>query len=115
MSILKGSRDLISALLLRDLKGMPPSIELPAHFAKIHTPRFECGDMVRWTGVGEEADWGIVIGKFYNCEPRRYCWMWCYIIWLAANSKSAAWCQFDTAREEDLEGFEDEKATDFDR
>jgi hypothetical protein len=82
MSILKGSRDLISALPLRDLKGMPPSIELPANFAKIHTPR--------WTGVGEEADWGIVIGKFYNCEPRRYCWMWCYIIWLAANSKSAA-------------------------
>ena len=113
MSILKGSRDLISALLLRDLKGMPPSIELPANFAKIHRPRFECGEMVRWTGVGEEADWGIVIGKFYNCEPRRYCWMWCYIIWLAANSKSAAWCQFDTAREEDLEGFEDEKAADF--
>jgi hypothetical protein len=37
MSILKGSRDLISALPLRDLKGMPPSIELPANFAKIHS------------------------------------------------------------------------------
>ena len=100
---------MISALPLRDLKGMPPSIELPANFAKIHTPRFECGEMVRWTGVGEEADWGIVIGKFYNCEPRRYCWMWCYIICLTPDSKSTPWCQFDTAWEEDLEKFEDDK------
>jgi len=40
--------------------------------------------------VGEKADWGIVIGKFYNYEPRRCCWMWCYIIWLDSDSKSAA-------------------------
>ena len=106
---------MISALALKHLNDIPPSIELPASFAKIHHPRFECGEMVRWADVGEEGDWGIVIGKFYNYEPRRCCWMWCYVIWLAPNSKSTAWCQFDTAWEEDLERYEDEKAAYFDR
>jgi hypothetical protein len=115
MSISKGKRDLISALALKHLNDIPPSIELPANFAQIHPPRFECGEMVRWTDVGEEGDWGIVIGKFYNYEPRRCCWMWCYVIWLAPDSKSADWCQFDTAWEEDLERCEDEKAAYFDR
>ncbi len=115
MSILKTKRDLISALPLKHLKDIPPSTELPASFAKIHPPRFECGEMVRWTDVGEEAEWGIVIGKFYNYEPRRLCWIWCYIICLNPDSKSAAWCQFDTAWEEDLERYQDEKAAYFDR
>ena len=115
MSISKGKRDLISGLPLKQLKDIPPSTELPANFAQIHPPRFECGEMVRWADVGEEADGGTVIGKFYNYEQRRCCWMWCYIIWLAPNSKSTAWCQFDTAWEEDLERCEDEKAAYFDR
>ncbi|MEG4172159.1 MULTISPECIES: hypothetical protein [unclassified Microcoleus] len=115
MSISKGKRDLISGLPLKQLKDIPPSTELPASFAKIHPPRFECGFRVRWADVGEEGDWGIVIGIFYNYEQRRCCWMWCYIIWLAPDSKSAAWCQFDTAWEEDLERCEDEKAAYFDR
>ena len=116
MSIIKKGRDLISALPLKGWKDMPPAIELPANFAKIHPPRFECGEMVRWTGVSEEADKGMVVGKFYNYEQRQRCWMWCYIICLTPDSKSATWCQFDTAWEEDLEKFEDdEKAADFDR
>ena len=106
---------MISVLPLKHLKDIPASTELPASFAKIHPPRFECGEMVRWTGVSEEADRGMVIGKFYNCEPRQCCWMWCYIICLNPNSKSANWCQFDTAWEEDLERYEDEKAAYFDR
>ncbi|MCC3406774.1 MULTISPECIES: hypothetical protein [unclassified Microcoleus] len=115
MSILKTKRDLISALPLKHLKDIPPSTELPVNFAKIHPPRFECGFRVRWVDVGEEADWGIVIGKFYNYEPRLRCWIWCYIICLNPDSKSAAWCQFDTAWEEDLERYQDEKAIYFDR
>jgi hypothetical protein len=117
-SILDRSRDLISALPLKDLRRMPPAIKLPANlknFAQIYPPRFEYGEIVRWVGVGKEADWGIVIGNFYNYEPRGCCWVWCYIIWLAADSKSVGWCQFDTAREEDLEVFEDEKAAKFDK
>ena len=66
---------MISTLPLKQLKDIPPSTELPTSFAKIHRPRFECGEMVRWTDVGEEGDWGIVIGKFYNYEQRRCCWM----------------------------------------
>jgi hypothetical protein len=77
MSILKTKRDLISALPLKQLKDIPPSTELPASFAKNHPPRFECGEMVCWVDVGEEADWGIVIGKFYNYEPRRFCIIGC--------------------------------------
>ena len=117
-SILDRSRDLISALPLKDLRRMPPAIKLPANlknFAQIYPPRFEYGEIVRWVGVGKEADWGIVIGSFYNYEPRRCRWIWCYIIWLAADSKSVGWCQFDTAQEEDLEVFEDEKAAKFDK
>ncbi|MEG5056233.1 hypothetical protein, partial [Microcoleus sp. B13-B6] len=68
MSISKGKRDLISTLPLKQLKDMPPAIEFPVNFVKIHLPRFKCGEMVRWTGVSEEADRGMVIGKFYNYE-----------------------------------------------
>ncbi|MEG4908627.1 hypothetical protein QUA85_19850 [Microcoleus sp. F8-C4] len=116
MSISKGKRDLISGLPLKHLNDIPPSTELPANFAQIHPPRFECGFRVRWADVGEEGDRGMVIGKFYNYEQRQRCWMWCYIICLTPDSKSAKWCQFDTAWEEDLEKFEDDKkAADFDR
>jgi hypothetical protein len=46
MSISKEKQDLISALPLKHLNDIPPSTELPASFAKIHPPRFECG--FRW-------------------------------------------------------------------
>ena len=112
---MKKNGDLISRLLLRELNYLPPSIKLPANFDGENPPRFKYGDKLRWISVEEEADWGIVIGKFYNYEPHQRCWMWCYLICLSPNSKSAAWCQFDTAWEEDLEKFDNEKAPDFDR
>jgi hypothetical protein len=53
MSISKEKQDLISALPLKHLNDIPPSTELPASFAKIHPPRFECGFRVRWADVGQ--------------------------------------------------------------
>jgi hypothetical protein len=102
---MRKNRDLISALPLKDLRVKQPAIELPENFAKIHPPRFECGDRVRWIDVGGVADWGIITGKFYKCDRGVRAWVWYYVICLAASSKSAAWCQFDTAREDDLEVF----------
>ncbi|MBW4578252.1 MAG: hypothetical protein KME42_01595 [Tildeniella nuda ZEHNDER 1965/U140] len=66
-------------------------------------PRFLYGDRLRWLSNGEPTDWGIAIGRFYSFAPHCCCWDWCYLIWLDANSPSAAWVQADIAWEGDLE------------
>ena len=86
----------------------PPSIDLPVAFPNIETPRFLYGDHLRWTTNGETTDWGTVIGRFYSFAPHCCHWRWCYLIWLAPNSPSAAWVRADIAWEDDLEPLETE-------
>ena len=70
---------MISGLPLKQLKDIPPSTELPANFAQIHPPRFECGEMVRWTSVDEGKTWrkslsltsGSVSNQTYARRPLR--------------------------------------------
>ncbi|NER30770.1 MAG: hypothetical protein F6J89_24920 [Symploca sp. SIO1C4] len=81
-------------------------MNLPANFSKGKSPRFEYGERLRWISAQPDTDWGIVIGRFYNYAPHHGNWMWCYLIWLDPHSTSAAWCQVDTAWEEDLEVFD---------
>lgn len=77
--------------------------DLPSDFPNVETPRFLYGDRLRWISNGEITDWGIAIGRFYSFAPHRCCWRWCYLIWLDADSPSAAWVQADIAWEDDLE------------
>jgi len=82
-----------------------PSIDLPAHFLKTITPRYQEGDRVRWRPISNTTDWGIVIGRFYT---QHHCqWTVYYIVKLDRNSPSAAWIVADTAWEEDLEPIAD--------
>ena len=85
-----------------------PSTDLPVTFPNVETPRFLYGDRLRWTTNGETTDWGTVIGRFYSFAPYCCCWRWCYLIWLAPNSPSAAWVRSDIAWEDDLEPLETE-------
>lgn len=77
--------------------------DLPTNFPNVEMPRFLYGDRLRWLSDGAPTDWGIAIGRFYSFAPHRCCWHWCYLIWLDADSPSAAWVQADIAWEDDLE------------
>jgi hypothetical protein len=85
----------------------PPSIDLPANFPDVQTPRYLYGDKLRWIPEGDKTDWGIAIGRFYSFAPHHCCWTWCYLIWLDKLSPSAAWTVADIAWENDLEPMED--------
>ena len=85
-----------------------PSIDLPANFPKVETPRFRYGDHLCWISNNETSDWGTVIGYFYNFAPHRCQWRWCYLIWLDQSSPSSAWISADIAWEEDLQAFKSE-------
>lgn len=84
-----------------------PSIELPANFPDVGTPRYLYGDKLRWIPDGNKTDWGVAIGRFYSFAPHRCDWTWCYLIWLDKLSPSAVWTVTDTAWEDDLEPMED--------
>lgn len=79
------------------------SLRTPPDFTQVQKPRFEYGSILRWIPVNGETDWGTVIGRFYSYAPHARNWQWCYLLLLDRTSKSAAWCQFDVAWEEDLE------------
>jgi hypothetical protein len=85
--------------------GYEPSTatDLPEAFPHVEPPRFLEGDLLQWIAQGESTDWGVAIGRFYSFAPHRRCWTWCYLIWLDANSPSAAWVRVDIAWEADLE------------
>ncbi|MEH2450492.1 hypothetical protein [Nostoc sp.] len=115
----------LSGLALSDAKGIAQnhqylfpefinqklSVDLPDDFPdRAKTPRFLYGDRLRW--LGSNADWGIVIGRFYNFAPHLCCWSWCYLIWLSKDSFSAAWTSADIAWEKDLEPLEGEPVYD---
>jgi hypothetical protein len=94
----------------------PPSIDLPANFPDVQTPRYLYGDKLRWIPDSDKADWGIAIakrcceaqiGRFYSFAPHHCAWMWCYLIWLDKLSSSAAWTVADIAWENDLEPMEE--------
>jgi hypothetical protein len=85
----------------------PPSIELPANFPDVQTPRYLYGDKLRWIAEGDITDWGVVIGRFYSFTPYHCAWTWCYLIWLDKLSPSAAWIVADIAWENDLERVEE--------
>jgi hypothetical protein len=81
----------------------PPVTALPADFPDVEMPHFLYGDRLRWLSNGETTDWGIAIGRFYSFAPHCCRWCWCYLIWLDADSPSAAWVKADIAWEDDLE------------
>jgi hypothetical protein len=85
----------------------PSSVDLPANFPDVQTPRFLYGDKLRWIPDGDKTDWGIAIGRFYGFAPHLCAWTWCYLIWLNKLSPSAAWTAADTAWENDLEPLEE--------
>ncbi|WP_242058483.1 hypothetical protein [Microcoleus sp. FACHB-SPT15] len=80
-----------------------PTIELPVNFPNGVTPSYKEGDRVRWQALGENTDWGIVIGRYYTYAQHRCDWGICYLIRLDKDSPSAAWTVTDTAWEEDIE------------
>ena len=81
----------------------PPSIDLPANFPDVQTPRYLYGDKLRWISEGDKTDWGIAIGRVYSFAPHHCAWMWCYLIWLDKLSPSSPWTVADIAWENDLE------------
>ncbi|WP_218616987.1 hypothetical protein [[Phormidium ambiguum] IAM M-71] len=84
-------------LPLQEVEDQIPNI------SEAQPPRFAEGDRLRWCETESDADFGVVIGRFYNYAPHSRQWQWCYILWLDVNSESASWCQIDTAWEEDLD------------
>ena len=85
----------------------PPSIDLPANYPNVQTPRFLYGDKLRWIPDSDKTDWGIAIGRFYSFAPHLCAWTWCYLIWLDKLSPSSAWTVADIAWENDLEPLEE--------
>lgn len=104
-AIRQGSADIPPSLVHRTFP--PPSIELPANFPNVQTPRYLEGDKLRWIPDGDKTDWGVAIGRFYSFAPHRCAWAWCYLIWLDKLSPSAAITVADTAWEDDLEPVEE--------
>ena len=84
----------------------PPPTDRPTPFPDVEIPRFLYGDRLCWTTHNGPTDWGTVIGRFYSFAPHCCRWHWCYLIWLAPESPSAAWVRADIAWEDDLEPLE---------
>jgi len=104
-AIRHGSTDIPSSLV--HLAFPSPSIDLPANFPDVQTPRYLYGDKLRWIPEGDKTDWGVAIGRFYSFASHHGAWTWCYLIWLDQLSPRAAWTVADTAWEDDLEPLED--------
>lgn len=101
--------DLLSELIQRELPRV--RLELPTHFPNVPPPHLEDGTLVRWAFPdSNHADYGVVLGRFYNYAPHHQAWMWCYLIWLDKQSPSAAWIVADTAWEDDLEPLDSKEA-----
>ena len=105
-AIRHGSTDIPPSLV--HLVFPPPSIDLPANFPDVQTPRYLYGDKLRWILDSDKTDWGIVIGRFYSFAPHLCAWTWCYLIWLDKLSPSSPWTVADIAWENDLEPLEDD-------
>ncbi len=100
-----GSTDIPPSLV--HLVFPPPTINLPANFPDVQTPRYLYGDKLRWVPDGDKTDWGVAIGRFYSFAPHHCAWTWCYLIWLDKLSPSSPWTVADIAWENDLEPMED--------
>jgi hypothetical protein len=94
---------LLSRVLTKPYQIGDEPDDLPGAFPNVERPRFLEGDHLRWIAQGELTDWGIAIGRFYSFAHHHRCWTWCYLIWLDADSPSAAWVKVDIAWEADLE------------
>jgi hypothetical protein len=103
-AIRHGSTDI--PLSLVHLAFPPPSVDLPANFPNVQTPRYLYGDKLRWIPDSDKTDWGMAIGRFYSFAPHHCAWTWCYLIWLDKLSPSAAITVADMAWEDDLEPLE---------
>lgn len=104
-AIRHGSTDIPPSLV--HLVFPPPSIDLPANFPNVQTPRYLYGDKLRWISEGDKTDWGVAISRFYSFAPHLCAWTWCYLIWLDKLSPSSPWTVADIAWENDLEPMED--------
>jgi len=103
----QGSANIPPALV--HLAVPPPSLDLPAKFPNVETPRYLYGDKLRWICDDDNTDWGVAIGRFYSFAPHYCVWTWCYLIWLDKNSPSATRIVADIAWENDLEPVDEEK------
>lgn len=101
--VLESSDCILNFMGLSLIYAAKPKFPYPLNFSEIQPPRFNYGDILRWQELDNEADWGIVIGIFYSYARHSRAWEWCYLLWIYATSKSAGWCQFDVAWEDDLE------------
>jgi hypothetical protein len=108
-AIRHGSTDIPQGLV--HLAFPPPSLDLPANFPDVQTPRYLYGDKLRWICDSEKTDWGVVIGRFYSFAPHHCTWTWCYLIWLDKLSPSATRVVADIAIENDLEPIDGEKTS----
>ncbi len=104
----QGSANIPPALV--HLAVPSPSLDLPANFPNVETPRYLYGDKLRWICDDDNTDWGVVSGRFYTFAPHHCAWMWCYLIWLDKNSPSATRIVADIAWENDLEPVDEEKS-----
>ncbi len=100
-----GSIDITPSLVHQSFP--PSSIDLPANFPNVQSPRYLYGNKLRWIPDGDKTDWGIAIGRFYGFAPHLCAWTWCYLIKLDPLSPSAAWTATDIAWEDDLEPLEE--------
>jgi hypothetical protein len=103
----QGSANIPPALV--HLAVPPPSLDLPANFPNVETPRYLYGDKLRWICDDDNTEWGVAIGRFYSFAPHYCAWTWCYLIWLDKNSPSATRIVADIAWENDLEAVDEEK------
>jgi hypothetical protein len=63
-----GSTDIPPSLV--HLVFPPPSIDLPAHFPDVQTPRYLYGDKLRWISEGDKTDWGHCYRQILQlCSP----------------------------------------------
>ncbi|MBD1933353.1 MULTISPECIES: hypothetical protein [Cyanophyceae] len=104
-AIRHGSTNIPPSLIQRAFT--PPSIDLPANFPNVQTPRYLYGDKLRWIPDRDKTDWGVATGRFYSFAPHHCAWAWCYLIWLDKLSPSAAITVADIAWENDLKPLED--------
>ncbi|MEP0880969.1 hypothetical protein NDI49_05355 [Trichocoleus sp. ST-U3] len=104
-AIRHGSTDIPPSLVHQAFP--PPSIDLPANFPDVQTPRYLYGDKLRWIPDRDKTDWGVAIGRFYSFASHHCAWTWCYLIWLDKLSPSSPSTVADIAWEDDLEPLEE--------
>jgi hypothetical protein len=51
----------------------PPSLDLPANFPNVETPRYLYGDKLRWICDDDKTDWGVVSRQILQLRSSSLC------------------------------------------